>query len=591
MNTEEAGWSLTISARFEYSATAFDKIAGPESEAFLLDTEKDGAETSGDEDNSDPVDSMQLHCIWPSFPHGSFVDNATYSELDPKLAPHWKLRVVGVRPAMLSQMLPVTEMLKSFLRFRAADEGAGQPPTRSTLASLGHVLQQSFVSISLPSPVELAEYTEECLLLPIVAHPTTPSRLHLAGRGTRLAKLVELSAKMRSSRGVMMLWRSVLSRMRNQWEMLEVTPPHALSPDTHRILSRGVRTEVFDSTNCLIQQKFEMLQRTIEEKRRGFTTTGMPELAGFATEGTGEPVVTPELMWPLLLTGDMVEQRDLAETKINDPEGRAELHGREMRSDMAAFKAANPRADLGDFVAWRNGLDLLDVFPRSWLDRTWKDVQAQPVTEQSRCLFEPEREAEMTFHYLDTLDSAQVISQFARVLTRIIIEDLGEGLEDSPYLCHLRETAVTAACSVFLSHATHEGESSTVDQYDHLDEAALQATVAAVEALESSRVFALSLKEKLPRSCCALLEELLSEGEAIVATSEQRRAIEAMFQRSRSLTKREGEVLGDLPLSKEFVFLFQPAGGVVSPGDVKRMYAEIKESHLRIAVVRGIPLV
>merc|ERR1712107_493301 len=83
---------------------------------------------------------------------------------------------------------------------------------------------------------------------------------------------------------------------------------------------------------------------------------------------------------------------------------------------------------------------------------------------------------------------------------------------DSTYLCHLRDTAVTAACSVFLSHATHEGESSTVDQYDHLDEAALQATVAAVEALESSRVFALSLKEKLPRSCCALPEELLSEG-------------------------------------------------------------------------------
>merc|ERR1719329_502122 len=108
------------------------------------------------------------------------------------------------------------------------------------------------------------------------------------------------------------------------------------------------------------------------------------------------------------------------------------------------------------------------------------------------------------------------------------------------------------------------------------------------------------------------MEELLSHGEATVATPAQRQALEDLFARSgrsRKISsrlpggKRKSEkqhVPADAavvplfeagPQAKEFVFLIRPAVArrrppgveVMAVGELHRMYVEVREGHLRLA--------
>ncbi|CAK9014121.1 unnamed protein product, partial [Durusdinium trenchii] len=68
--------TMMVGVRFTYSADHFDTW------------QVDG------EEGEDAIESMKLHCLWPAFPLGAFVDDANFSELDPRSAPYWKLRLL-----------------------------------------------------------------------------------------------------------------------------------------------------------------------------------------------------------------------------------------------------------------------------------------------------------------------------------------------------------------------------------------------------------------------------------------------------------------------------------------------------------------
>mmetsp|Transcript_139170 Transcript_139170/g.444692 ORF Transcript_139170/g.444692 Transcript_139170/m.444692 type:complete len:138 (+) Transcript_139170:5258-5671(+) len=131
---------------------------------------------------------------------------------------------------------------------------------------------------------------------------------------------------------------------------------------------------------------------------------------------------------------------------------------------------------------------------------------------------------------------------------------------------------------------------------DFPSEDALQAALQAVEAFEASTRLALSLRAKFPGPGASLVEELLSEGEAAVTSDGQRRIIEDIFHRSRVLAQTQGReapdgrgVFESLPLAKEFVLSHQPPASADTAA-TKRMYAEIRERQMRIAIARGFRL-
>lgn len=337
--------------------------------------------------------------------------------------------------------------------------------------------------------------------------------------------------------------------------------------------------------------------------------------------------MSPELLPPALYTQDIVVQRDTAAAVIFDPIERAELHGKEVRSDMAAFKAANPEATLQDFVSWREDLLGLSTnpFPQEWLQRIWSDVVPKPASKQAFKLFEPEGEAEMALHYLENIEGTQLLLQLFRVLLRATLEELSQYVAENgggpAQLRVLRDRAAAAALSAFAASDSStlasqdgaaEGEEVEVDAVPMMvgevanfpAEDLLESAISSIEAFEAGARLASSLRAKLPGDCESLLEELLLVSEASAVSPAHRKALEQLFARSRAIRKTvEGMEDGDepdadedvfeaLPLAKEFVLVHQPAPEApktkLSACGPKRIYAEVRERHFRLALAQSL---
>jgi len=301
---------------------------------------------------------------------------------------------------------------------------------------------------------------------------------------------------------------------------------------------------------------------------------------------------------------------------ITDPVERAELTcGREIRSDIAAFKAANPEATLEQFLAWRDLVERLDeVLPEKWLEALWEEAGACAAAKQPGKLFEPEKEAEMALHYLENIEGTQLLLQLFRVLVSVTLEELGNSLPADSFPAHLRalrDRAEAAILAAFGEAALISDAAAAVlgEGADFPEEESLQAAISAVEALETAVRLSASLRLKLPGAAAALVDELLVEGEAPVTCFKQRVVVENLFEHGRALLRAQGreafdgkKVLECLPFSKEFVVLLQPgapsavasspSAGVDAKANsnVRRMYAEIRQRHLRLAIARSFRL-
>eukprot|EP00747_Dinoflagellata_sp_TGD_P220689 gnl/TRDRNA2_/TRDRNA2_92620_c0_seq1.p1 gnl/TRDRNA2_/TRDRNA2_92620_c0~~gnl/TRDRNA2_/TRDRNA2_92620_c0_seq1.p1 ORF type:complete len:476 (-),score=100.85 gnl/TRDRNA2_/TRDRNA2_92620_c0_seq1:53-1366(-) len=434
---------------------------------------------------------------------------------------------------------------------------------------------------------------------------------------------------MRCFKGSVMLWVNVVAQMRQHWDERQL-PTGVATPKTQRLPDRCVRVEQFDPVWCLIQQKFEMLLSSIAAERTGPLAClwGRRPLAAPVTSkttslklGTGEPLEAPVLLPPALMTEDMVIQRDMASSGISDPAERANLHIKEVRSDMSSFKAANPNGVLADFLMWRSEVMGLfsDTFPLDWLEQCWAESEPLASHEQPRRLFDPEREAEMALHSLENIEGTQLLLQLFRTLLRNTLEDFAETIVkdgSSPHLQSLHEKAVAASLAAFGPAAAKTGQEGDVAaallgvDAEFPEEELLSEAVSAVDTLESAIRLATSLRAKLTPTCESLVEDLVEEGEVTITSHTQRRAIEGIFERSKILAQRQGReavddkgIIESLPLCKEFVFLLQPAAlpqhrvdaadteapvSSLASTNASRMYAEIRENHLRLAISRSV---
>eukprot|EP00435_Cladocopium_sp_Y103_P016953 s120_g4.t1 len=443
---------MMVGARFTYSADHFEPWQ------------------SGDSVNDrDPIESMKLHCLWPAFRLGAFQDDANSSELLPQEAPYWKLRLLRAADGG-ALSAPCTARLQALLGFRreakqirSAEQSMQTQVPKTAMASLTAAIQESLESILLPTAGEMEQMTESCMASPVVPAVATTSGVATwtaARRGGRLVQMAEFSARMRCFKGAVMLWCSVLGRMRQQWDALEA--PAGASPPTQRVPARGVRTEFFDSSMCLAQQKMELLQLSIQEARSERSERRVRE-AQEATNLASGAIKAPALLHCALLTDDLLLQRDTASASILDATERAELDGREMRADMAAFKAENATAGLEDFSRWREEVEGLSLkpFPSEWLRETWDQTKAKLASEQQQKLFEPFREAEMALHYLESIEGPQLLLQLFRVLLRSTLEELNQQMAEAgnpTYLRVLRDRVISTSSQAFRSGAATVAE-------------------------------------------------------------------------------------------------------------------------------------
>lgn len=143
----------------------------------------------------------------------------------------------------------------------------------------------------------------------------------------------------------------------------------------------------------------------------------------------GDPLVIPPVQDVGTRTEDMIaELEDLLMGVGPGKEGslmRARLQSPQLISDMQAFKAANPRGELADFVRWYSPSDWVGGRIGGHLSErmntpgnTWRDLWAEakpcPAAEQ-RPLFDRTAETAKALHYLETLRPAELLEQLITV--------------------------------------------------------------------------------------------------------------------------------------------------------------------------------
>ncbi len=119
------------------------------------------------------------------------------------------------------------------------------------------------------------------------------------------------------------------------------------------------------------------------------------------------------------MTADMRREREELLSSLALSAGSAPVHERMLRealvSDMAAFKAANPRAGFEAFCTWKAPVRRLGEFWRG----EWEACQAAPLQSQlpslSSGLFSAAQAAERLLHSLETISPEEALLQLFHV--------------------------------------------------------------------------------------------------------------------------------------------------------------------------------
>ena len=146
------------------------------------------------------------------------------------------------------------------------------------------------------------------------------------------------------------------------------------------------------------------------------------------------------------LTEDMlIRQEELMISLGDDAAGaqsRVQMQSQTLRSDMAAFKAANPGCVFEDFVRWHSpsdwsvetGLSPRMTLPGNHWVELWSSTGGEPVTRQKR-LFDDTVEAERIVAELETANLAEICRLISPVFIHealcTALRNLSEDSDDS----------------------------------------------------------------------------------------------------------------------------------------------------------------
>ncbi|XP_035231444.1 rab3 GTPase-activating protein catalytic subunit-like isoform X2 [Stegodyphus dumicola] len=195
-----------------------------------------------------------------------------------------------------------------------------------------------------------------------------------------------------------------------------------------------------------------------------------------------EPLYIPVTQEPAPVTEDLLEEQAEVLVQLGThAEGaalRARMQSACLMSDMEAFKAANPKSVLEDFVRWYSPRDLIEeevtdeetgkkvtkyhlsqrmLLPGNmWLE-AWESARPVPARRQKR-LFDDTKEAEKVLHFLASAKTSEVITYLMPMLIHCALLQLAEEEECPRSLpLKLEETAMKAAKVMRSPEPKYEG--------------------------------------------------------------------------------------------------------------------------------------
>ncbi|KAJ2825324.1 hypothetical protein IWW50_002905 [Coemansia erecta] len=267
-----------------------------------------------------------------------------------------------------------------------------------------------------------------------------------------------------------------------------------------------------------------------------------------------EPMWIPRIQAHAVVTEDMLRDRETIlmsfGTSAEGAQQRARLQCAELISDMEAFKAANPRCTLADFVRWHS--------PRDWIvdegqdehegrlsarmaggegnlwQQLWAEARRVPV-ERQQLLFDHNFEAEKALHYLEGISTH---SLFASLLPTVFLIAY-ERLYRQPIIHKisvLRERLLNLGTKIVTNDSWTNADPDNPMYGSIMDD---------LEDLEVQTSRCVSLLSKLPGQH-SLVETLVMCGQAVVDDRAAQKTVLKALSKFNILTAQ--------PTCREYVF-------------------------------------
>ncbi|XP_037957060.1 rab3 GTPase-activating protein catalytic subunit [Teleopsis dalmanni] len=415
-------------------------------------------------------------CIWLNISDNIIIDSPYHSDFTESKAPkrifYSKARATSYMSSCLNDytnLSSVTQTLESIIGqnfFNNTDSNQ----TRKTFEYMK--TSQSYTK-KLPGPIHENELHQMVLylfpehLFPYSSAKNNKMRLKSAVPDSLVYRLSCLLATCNSHlggvNGMAQLWVAFTRNLRNFWDNYLDIP--------------GVGSGFPDHRTCLLHQKLQMLNICIKRRReRDFpnemnkSTTEMEvvesdnddnednendefydcvnedfdngiksETGKQSTKAEGrlkrlgnlkllnkdEYLYIPVTQEPVIKTEDQLNNESELLLKLeHDSDTKTQIMCPSLLSDMEAFKAANPSAEMEDFIRWYSPRDWIDTTNESgepvgelstrmvtpgntWLT-VWNEAQAVPACKQKR-LFDDTSEALKVLQFLESLQIRQIL--------------------------------------------------------------------------------------------------------------------------------------------------------------------------------------
>uniref|UniRef100_A0A1I7TMU8 Rab3 GTPase-activating protein catalytic subunit n=1 Tax=Caenorhabditis tropicalis TaxID=1561998 RepID=A0A1I7TMU8_9PELO len=272
------------------------------------------------------------------------------------------------------------------------------------------------------------------------------------------------------------LWVEFLLRLRKKYEQIE----------TVEIVNNGI-----DHLQCAFSQKMQMLQMCIDARQKRhkmfdsahsvnqsdeffdanetFNTEtilepnneGRLKLAGGNLIGNPDmPMYVPVTQDACPLTDEMIDARNEHLFSLNEEE-RVNLQMELVKSDMQAFKAANPGSEFADFLRWHSPKDYDEktntisermLIPDNVWVRNWDAAMPVPVANQAR-IFNDTKIAEEIFELFNnaTLDQVREWMKpttFAATLERLTEIESSYGISEDKKKQRVKTAKILATATL-----------------------------------------------------------------------------------------------------------------------------------------------
>uniref|UniRef100_A0A0N5AJP2 Rab3 GTPase-activating protein catalytic subunit n=1 Tax=Syphacia muris TaxID=451379 RepID=A0A0N5AJP2_9BILA len=266
------------------------------------------------------------------------------------------------------------------------------------------------------------------------------------------------------------LWFAIVDELRYRWETDQCLPglDYSVTPD-HRmcrlhqklqmlqccINNKIKRHKLFDENNSAEQSSDEYFDaddwisedasENLLEDRHDKNT--LPDAKGrnrqlniYLSEYPDIPIYEPFLQQDnerCPMTEDMLENYTNYLISLESSESRNKAQLDSLRSDIQAFKAANPGCIFEDFIRWHSPNDLIkDEFgverlsnrmqgdDNIWIE-TWRDASPQPIKFQKR-LFNETKEAELILQEFSSLTISDLVELIFPVVLKCAAKQIVE---------------------------------------------------------------------------------------------------------------------------------------------------------------------